>query len=214
MGAVTCAVLGAGEILNYQRVAQLIAPGAFIVCADGGLRHCQPLKLAPDLLVGDFDSLTTEPPPGVERVSLSVDKNYTDSFHAAEIAVQRGQTQLLLTGMLGGRLDHTLANIALLCALAGQGVYAMLTDGATDAYGLAGGGKLVLPHRQGCYFSVLALEQCEQVTIQGGKYPLKGYSLRADDPRAISNEFTPGKDVTISQRAGLLAAIVSPMNNA
>ena len=200
-------------MLNYTRVAEMVPQNAFVVCADGGLRHCQRLKLDPHLLIGDFDSLKTQPPPGVARVTLSTDKDYTDSFHAAQLAVARGHTQLLLTGMLGGRLDHTLANIALLSKLAGQNVQAMLTDGVTDAYCLAGEEKLILPHRDGCYFSVMALESCEGVTITGGKYPLNDYPLRQDDPRAVSNEFENGKDVEISQRGGLLIALSQPKDS-
>lgn len=205
-----CAVLGAADILNYSRVASLIAAGAFVVCADGGLRHCRPLNLTPDLVVGDFDSLATPAPDGTTRIPLSVDKDYTDSFHAAQTAAERGYTRLLLAGMLGGRLDHTLANLQLLALLAQQSADCLLTDGGTDAYALSGGGELCLPARKGCYFSVLALEQCENLSIIGGKYPLEGYTLRCDDPRAISNEFV-GADVRIRISAGVAVAVSTPI---
>ena len=206
------AVLGAGEILNYGRAASFLAPDAFIICADGGLAHCEKLGLRPDLLIGDFDSLRTPAPPGIPRITLDMEKNYTDSYHAAQEAAARGYTRLLLCGMLGGRLDHTLANLQLLLNLSGQGIEALLTDGVTDAYALSGAGELLLPNRDGCYFSVLALERCEGVTITGGKYHLEGYPLRADDPRAVSNEFA-GRDVLVSQRAGKLVVISQPVGN-
>jgi len=201
--------LGAGEILNYSRVASFLAQDAFVICADGGFAHCEKLGLQPSLLIGDFDSLDVQPPASVERITLSAEKNYTDSFHAAQVAVERGYTSLLLCGMLGGRLDHTLANLQLLQNLAGQGVQALLTDGVTDAYALSGGSELLVPNREGCYFSVLALGGCQGVTITGGKYPLVGYTLRGDDPRAVSNEFA-GRDVNISQDSGMLVVVSQP----
>jgi len=205
-----CAVLGAGEILNHSRVASLIAPGAFIVCADGGFKHCSALNLRPGLIVGDFDSLPSPVPPDIPRVALSAGKDYTDSFYAAGHAAERGYSRLLLAGMLGGRLDHSLANLQLLARLAGQGIGAVLTDGVTDAYALAGAGKLLVPHRENCYFSVFALESCEGVTIAGGKYSMEDYALRGDDPRAVSNEFAGG-DVLVRQKSGLLVVISQPI---
>jgi len=204
-----CAILGAGEIVDYDRAASFLSPDAFVICADGGLAHCEKLGLFTDLLIGDFDSLDTPVPPGVKQITLTPDKDYTDSFHAAEAAVERGYDRLLLCGMLGGRLDHTLANLQLLLGLAGQGVQALLTDGAADAYALSGSGQLTIPNRNGCYFSVLALGNCESVTITGGKYPLENHPLRGNDPRAVSNEFI-GRHVTVSQSSGLLVVISQP----
>jgi len=59
-----CIILGAGEIKDYAaaaKLAELIAPGAFVICADGWLAHCERLGLSPDLLVGDFDSAQPVP---------------------------------------------------------------------------------------------------------------------------------------------------------
>jgi len=206
-----CVVLGAGEVVDPKRLAGLIAPGPFVICADGGLIHAPALGLTPNLLVGDFDSLT-EPPIDIPRVTLSPEKNYTDSFYAARQAVEYGHTRLLLTGMLGGRLDHTLANIQLLAGLAKDGADAMVTDGQTDLFALAGSGQRALPCRAGCYFSLFALETCRGLSIFGAKYRLDNHTLRPHDPRAISNEFA-GQDVVISQTGGLLAAVVTPKNS-
>jgi len=205
-----CAVLGAGEILDYSRVASLIAPGAFIVCADGGLKHCGALNLRPGLIVGDFDSIAAPAPPDIPRIALPTDKDYTDSFYAASHAIEQGHSRLLLAGMLGGRLDHSLANLQLLARLAGQGISAVLTDGVTDAYALAGAGELIVPHRENCYFSVLVLESCDGVTITGGKFSIENYTLRGDDPRAVSNEFACG-DVRVRQKSGILVVISQPI---
>lgn len=204
-----CVVVGAGEVADYSRVAGMIASGAFVVCADGGTRHLTKLGVRPSLLVGDFDSLTTPLPEQTKTLPLSPQKDYTDSFHAVEAAVKQGYTRLLLTGMLGGRLDHTLANLQLMANFTGQGVDILLTDGVSDCYTLTGGGILTVPCREGFYFSVLALSDCYGVRIMGGKYILEGYDLSATDPRAISNEFV-GRDVVIKQKSGVLCVVSSP----
>lgn len=207
--AYPCVVVGAGEIQDYEAVSALLEPDAFVICADGGLQHCRGLGLRPHLLVGDLDSLTTAPPAGVELVPLSPDKNYTDSYHGVLEAMERGYHRLLLTGMLGGRLDHTLANLGLLTYVVEQGADALLTDGVCHAHALVGRGERLLAQRPGCYFSLLALAPCQGVTILGGKYPLNDYPLSPWDPRAVSNEFC-GTDVTILQQEGVLVILSQP----
>ena len=205
-----CIILGAGEIIDYGRVASFLSADTFVICADGGLAHCEKLGLRPDLLVGDFDSINQPVPPGVERITLECEKEYTDSYYAALTALERGYTRLLLCGMLGGRLDHTLANLQLLLNLAGQGVQVLLTDGVTDAYALSGAGQLIVPYRKRCYFSLFALDSCEGVSIAGGKFSMEDYPLRGDDPRAVSNEFVNG-DVCVSQKSGMLVVLSQPI---
>ena len=201
-----CVIIGAGEISDYGKAAGCLPPGAFVICADGGLTHCEKLGLRPDLIVGDFDSFDGPLPKDAEIIRLSPCKNYTDSFHAAEEALARGYREIILTGMLGGRLDHTMANLALLAHLAQAGASALLTDSLCEARALAGPGELILPPREGGYFSLISMGNCRGVTITGGKYPLADYDLAATDPRAISNEFT-GKEVSITQREGTLVVI-------
>jgi thiamine pyrophosphokinase len=206
-----CVIIGAGDEGDIGALGGLAEPGAFIICADGGFRACRKAGLLPDLLIGDFDSISDmrDIPGSVELVALSPDKNYTDSWHAAEEGLGRGFRRFLLFGMLGGRLDHTLANLGLLAWLKERGAEALLTDGSTEARALTGSGSITLPNRPGCYFSLLALSPCEGVAVAGAKYSLSDYPLTATDQRAVSNEFA-GRRVTVSQRAGVLIVMSAP----
>ena len=209
-----CVVISAGEIADYAGVRARIPPGSFVLCADGGLRHCKGLHLTADLLVGDFDSLG-RPPPGIPTVTLPPDKNYTDTDHAVEEAVGRGYRRLLLCGALGGRADHTIANLQTLARCAAQGLEAQITDGVTDIYALSARGErreLWLEPRAGHYFSLLSMvDACAGVTIRGGRYPLEHYPLSSLEARAVSNEFT-GEPVCISMEEGVLVVVVTPMD--
>lgn len=49
-----CIIIGAGE---FTESALPLEPGDFLVAADGGLRYVEALGLAPDYVIGDFDSL-------------------------------------------------------------------------------------------------------------------------------------------------------------
>lgn len=204
-------VLCGGKILDYGAVAARIPEDAFVICADSGYDHCERLGRKPDLLVGDFDSVRSALPEGVPRLPLSAEKDYTDAFHAVEEALRRGCRHLLMAGALGGRLDHTLANLQILTRLSRTGVESCLTDGLTDVCAVTDG-ALLLPPREGYYFSLLALTQrCEGVTITGARYPLEEYTLTFDCPRAVSNEFLDGP-ASVAVRGGTLAVLLVPMD--
>lgn len=207
-----CVLLGGGEILDYAVVAENIQPGDVVICADSGYDHCARLGVTPHLLVGDFDSVQAALPAGIPRIPLPAEKDHTDTTHAIEEAMARGCRKMLLAGVLGRRLDHTLAALQNLAWLCRQGVDACLTDGRTDIFALADGGQKTLHPREGYYFSLLSLSDCcEGVTITGAKYLLQDYTLTNDLPRAVSNEFlqTP---VRISLRKGTLAILLVPMD--
>lgn len=204
-------ILGGGTVLDYKAAAAKIREGDFLICADSGYRHCNELGVTPQLLVGDFDSIGAVP-SGIPIVTLPADKDYTDTALATEEAVARGFRELLLIGLLGGRPDHSLANIQTLAGLSGRGIVCAATDGVTEMLVHTApeqGLSLTVPFAQGCYFSVFSLSaQCRNVFIRGGKYPLTGYDLRFDEARAVSNEFLD-TDATISLEEGTILVITT-----
>ena len=206
-----CVIFGGGDVLDYEAVAAEMQEGDFIICADSGYRHCEKLGLRPDLLMGDFDSIR-EMPAGIPVVKYDTAKNYTDSTLAAQCALERGADEILFIGMMGGRLDHSLANLQMLAHCA-KSADCHMTDGKTAIYALHASGGLVrktLAPRPEYYFSLLAhTPVCEDVTICGGKYPLERYRLRFDEARAISNEFVD-IEVEISFSQGVLFVVIVP----
>lgn len=209
-----CVVIAAGEILCYDSVKAMLQPDDFIVCADGGLSHCAALGVRPKLLIGDMDSVrsNTDIPDGTERILFPAEKNYTDTQLALEHVRALGYRDILLCGALGGRLDHTLANLQSLCDCALHGAVCVATDGRTTAQALYQG-EMVLKRRPDCYFSLLcAGETAEGVYIRGAKYALDNHTLHFHSPRAISNEFLDG-DAVISVKSGMLLVLCVPKDD-
>lgn len=63
--------------------------GDFIIAADAGLLHLKKLKISPDLVLGDFDSVGFVPAEGrVERIPVK--KDFTDSHYALMRAKELG----------------------------------------------------------------------------------------------------------------------------
>ena len=196
-----CFIIGAGPFFGLPVPP---APGDYIIAADGGYRHCQEAGLVPDLLLGDFDSLT-DLPPAAEIRRFPVDKDDTDSMLAIKLGLDMGFRTFHLYGGTGGRPDHTLANLQGLAYLAERGAKGWLYDKNFVFTALWNDG-LDLPARQSGVFSVFALGATARgVTISGGRYALEDGDLSPYFPLGVSNHFE-GRPVHISVREGCLLA--------
>ena len=105
--------------------------GQFIIGVDRGAFHLLKRGISPDLAIGDFDSVTPEEYDAVsqatrELIHLPCEKDETDTEAALNLALQRGASEVTLYGALGGRIDHTLANIRLLLQFVKKGLYVQL----------------------------------------------------------------------------------------
>ena len=197
-----CVILGGGP-LQLQELRCLRADDT-VIAADAGRLAASSAGITPDILLGDWDSC---PPPetGKEIITLPAEKDDTDTHHAARIAVQRGFAEVLLLGCLGGRLDHTQANLATLLYLTQQGVRGWVTDPTTEITALQNG-SIVLPQKQGYYFSAFAADGTAYgVTLEGMKYPLNDATVSVYFPIGVSNEIVqPQAKITVAQGTLLL----------
>ncbi|MFA9382090.1 MAG: thiamine diphosphokinase, partial [Acetanaerobacterium sp.] len=105
-----CVIISAGVVGDGLDIKAVISCGAFVICADGGYDTALRIGITPHLFVGDMDSVRMSP-EGCEIMLSPAEKDDTDTMLAAKIAIERGYTDITIFGGLGGRLDHTLANI-------------------------------------------------------------------------------------------------------
>lgn len=191
-------------IVGAAPQAVRIAPQAsdFVIAADGGLSHLQRWGIVPNFLVGDMDSYLDAIPPGLFCARFPGEKDDTDLALALKEALQRGYKHVVFSGCVGGRADHTIANLQLLVQAAKHGVQAVLLDEGYTLTALAGPGELAL---QGCgTVSVFAYgEQSRGVTITGMKYNIANEVLHGDVPRGVSNELN-GKGIVAVKQGVLL----------
>lgn len=103
-------------------------PGDFVIACDRGYRYCAGLGLQPDLFIGDFDSYDGAVDPAVPVERLQPEKDDTDTGHAIRHALDQGYRTLILVCALGGRLDHTLANIQDAASAAAEGANVTILD--------------------------------------------------------------------------------------
>lgn len=107
-------------------------PNNIIVCADGAYNYLKFYDAVPDILLGDFDSITVVPSQ-VEVRRYPVDKDYTDGHLAVLEMRDRGVTEVEIYGAYGGRPDHEFANYALLAFASSLNIKAVI-KGDYDIY--------------------------------------------------------------------------------
>ncbi len=200
-----CVIAGGAEINEYQRIRDLLRDDDFVVCCDSGLNHMKALGREPDLIVGDFDS-HENPMSRTETIVLPREKDDTDTVYAAKECMRRGFEDFLLVGVVGGRLDHTLGNVALLLMLHRNGKNAQIADDHSEMQ-IVGELPVLIPDRY-AYFSLLAVSgTAGRVTIEDAKYPLRDAQIPCDYPYGISNEVLPGRTARVRVGEGELLLI-------
>ncbi len=182
-----CVVIGSAP-LKDNIFSGLDRSRCYVVCADGGYDSAARFGVRPDLLIGDFDSVKSRLPAGVETIRLKVEKDDTDTFAAVKEGIRRGYRDFVLAGVFGGeRSDHSYASLCVLQYLCGQGCRAVLEGPRCRAF-LLRGGKLTLRGMKGKTVSVFPFGcvSCE-VSYTGLKYPLTHAFLVSDTPLGVSN---------------------------
>ena len=183
----TCVIFGAGE---FTGPAPRFDGTCFYIAADAGFLSMHKAGLAPDLLIGDFDSLRAELPADVPVIRLPVEKDVTDTDAAAAEGIRRGCTDFVFYGVLGGRPDHSLANLSLLARLSQQGFTAKAC-GAGFEIAAVTNGRLSFPAgRKGAAAVFSWTDESRGVTIKGMKYELLNGTLRSNFALGVSNSFT------------------------
>lgn len=179
--------------------------GDLIIAADGGLKYLEELGIAPDIIVGDFDSLGRVP-SGDNVIVLPCEKDETDMSFAASVGLERGYKHFRLYGASGGRYDHTFSNLALLASLSKQGA-AVTMDAGETSFLMITDGEVRFPSNAAGYVSVFSHgETSTGVNIKNLKYPLCDYTLESTSVIGTSNEFL-GVESSISVARGTLVVV-------
>ncbi len=195
------------DIAPYQRH---IRAADLVIAADGGALPLLRAGIVPHAAIGDMDSIDATglaelEAHGIPPQRFPREKDETDLELALLYAAKAGATAIDILGALGGRWDHTLANVALLALpelrelrvrLLADHQTLFLVRGAAVLEGQAGDTVSLLP---------LAGDACG-VTTRGLRYPLDDATLSFERARGVSNVLLdpPGH---VSLREGILLVV-------
>ena len=213
-----CVIISAG---SFTPIDIPLEEGDYCIACDAGFMYARDLGILPDLIVGDFDSLS-ELGPDAERtldeiresdpdrvMQLEVRKDDTDTMKAVKIALLKGYKKIFLYGALGGgRFDHSFANIQTLLYIKHNGGTGYIMD--RDRMLMIAENETVKFNKGNTgYISVFSLsEKSEGVTLKGLMYTLDNGVLTADFPLGVSNEFIQDEEAELSVERGTLLICV------
>ncbi|BDR54840.1 thiamine pyrophosphokinase [Bombiscardovia apis] len=202
----TCLIFGAG---HYYDESTPLPAHDFLIAADGGADHARQAGLLPDITVGDFDSITAAPAIDGSHIALPAEKDDTDMMAALKLGWEHGYRRFHIYGGLGGRIDHSIANVATLCLLAQSGGVGVLHGEGTAVSAICKG-RLSFPAwdcTAGTMFSAFSASDCARgVSEQGFKYELDHASMDMvmSEGSGVSNEFISNQPAQVSVEQGTL----------
>lgn len=186
------------------------------IAADSGIDHARALGRVPDLAVGDFDSVSDDGLAWAIAQGTTIErhpttKDRTDLQIAIERAVDTTPARIVVAAIGGGRVDHLLANVAV---LADERYSSVEIDGLIDTallsvvHGAIGPGReRRLTGEVGELVSLLPVHgDAVGVTTGGLGYPLSAETLTSGTSRGVSNYFAEPEAI-VSLDAGTLLAV-------
>ncbi len=199
-----------GDLGFPLRLSSLIHSDDWLVAADGGYRLVRALKLVPNLVIGDLDSLTEEDLEEIKAEKIPLqrfprEKDETDLELAINASVARGSRSIRIVGANGGRLDQELGILFQLQRPDLANIDARLEDGRAEAWLLRTEG--VIEGEAGDTVSLLPLASpAYGIITEGLHYPLRAETLWPYKTRGISNVMV-SKEARVVVREGTLVCV-------
>lgn len=184
-----------------------------IIAVDKGLETIDYLKLEPQYILGDFDSVNTKilekyKPQNIKIIKLNPEKDLTDTHSAIDLALEIKSTEITILGAIGTRLDHTMANIHILKQALDKNIKAKIVNEKNEIE-LINKEIIIKKDDNYKYVSIIPLTtNVTGITIEGMKYIINDYTLSIGDSLGVSNEQID-KEAKISIKTGILVVIKS-----
>ncbi len=179
-----------GQLENPANVKQIANDCDLLIAADGGAKYFFDIGLTPQVIIGDMDSINSDmwkSKSDIEHIRYPADKDKSDAELAIEYALEHGYEQIILVAATGGRLDHTLGNIALVAGYTGR---VAIFDGTSTLVAVDKSKKCTLHGRIGAIVSLMPYSTSPlKVRTNGLKYPLQNECL-ISATHGLSNELS------------------------
>ena len=199
-----------GALPDLNAARQLLREDDFWIAADGGSQHALECGRAPDLLIGDLDSIPDPVREFLERAGTTMqthpaEKDETDLELAVWFALREEFSSILIVGGLGGRTDQILANLSLLADPTLREYDIRIDDGYEEA--LCVRESAILNGAAGDVVSLIPFGMAAQgVVTKGLQYPLREETLLPSRTRGVSNRMSASQ-AEISLERGVLLCI-------
>ncbi|HEX2867521.1 MAG TPA: thiamine diphosphokinase [Ignavibacteriales bacterium] len=159
-----------------------------LICADGGANSARRLKLIPDFILGDLDSIHPdtlkfyEDKVKVKRIKRQDD---TDVEKCLKFAINNRYSECVLTGVIGDRLDHSFSNLGIVLRYSRLISLKVISD---RSFLTVHKGNFCLRTVPGETLSIYAFDKKTKISSTGLKYELQNDTLPYGLRESTSNE--------------------------
>ena len=194
MNAKKCIIVSGGKLNNPDFIREQICGIGFMIAADGGVLNAYTLGIQPNIAIGDFDSIEPDILEGLERQGVTVlryprNKDYSDTQLALLKAIELGFSDITMVSALGGRIDHTLANVMLLALPEASGIKLRILDDGQEIFLIKD--EALIQGEVGLTVSLLPLsENVTGIQTSGLLYEVPQNIFVMGIPNGISNIMT------------------------
>lgn len=186
-----------GEINNYNYINKIVSKNYYdyIICSDGGANHAYNMNIIPDYIIGDLDSIKENiinyyKSKNVKFEKFPTKKDETDTELCIELSSKLKAKEIHFIGALGGRIDHTIANINLLYYIRKKGINPKIISEKEEVY-IAIEEEIIIDGNIGDIISILPIKgNAKGVTLNNLEYPLNNDDIEFSRPLGISNVMT------------------------
>lgn len=182
-----------GNLSDLRQAKKIINKNDYLICADGGVKYALKLGLIPQVVVGDFDSISTTLQKEllqkkIELIKHPRKKNETDFELAMQLALKRKSTEIIIFGILGDRINHFLANIFLITKIQTENpsIKIKIIEGNKEIFIL--NKEIFINGQIGDEVSIIPVSgKLDNIVTDGLEYKLDRESIFFGSTRGISN---------------------------
>ncbi len=179
-----------------------------IVAADGGANTARRLRIRPDVIIGDLDSIkpASRRAFGSSTIIQVKRQDNTDLEKALDYLSLQDVTDVSILGASGKRMDFTFANLSVVWNYTSVLRLTIIGDGW---YAIPVESRKKVSARPGTTVSLIPFGVCRGITLKGLRYPLSGASMKVGEIGA-SNVVTRSP-FTVTVRSGkMLVFVMAP----
>ena len=177
-----------------------------LICADGGANSALKMKLIPDYIIGDLDSISSVALKRLGNASKIIQlkrQNDTDVEKCLKYAIKKNYNEALLVGVTGNRLDHTFCNLGIVLKFFPQINISLIAE---DSFLKPYAGSVKLKTFPGETISLYGFDRKTKIISKGLKYPLNNVPLPFGERESTSN-VAAGKKVELNISGGVIFVI-------
>jgi thiamine pyrophosphokinase len=186
---------------------------SFIIAVDSGADLLCEIGITPDLMIGDFDSISQEAYhefDKVEKLVYQPEKDFTDTELALDWCFQNNYNEIIIINSMSGRPDQIYGLVAHMQLAKIKNVDLIISDTENHMFCVRETEKIIID--QNSILSLIPLsESVNVVSTNGLQYPLSKELLFSYKNRGISN-ITTADEVVIKIDHGDLLAVVESKN--